>query len=243
MNISSRQIIIFAFLLFSKLINAQSIEIICKSDFISTSTDNDFSFIERTLDTTSLHFIARIKAIGKDNDTNIETLYKAIKDASHKLGANCFKFDDYKRQDSLNISMLVLDVYLGSDSLLNLNFLKHEKNVVYIFGSEKKSNKIYTFKLNNKKQIIKSGSFYKYQNKVGQEVKINKGGLFGATLWIKWRENKAATFLTLTGLGLSGATIQPPKYGTIGLTINTGRIYYLDGNLGHLLVLLLKQST
>jgi len=163
-----------------------------------------------------------------------------LKAKAQELGANAFKLNSFKIIDSSNKKILILDTYYGTDTAINLNFKNHVKNIVYIFCDAEKSDKTYSFKIDNDKKEIKGGTFYKYQNKEGQKVKINKGGFSGATLWINWKENKPATFLTLTGFGLGGA--QLPYNQQFGMSFNTGRINYIDGDLGHLLTALLTQS-
>lgn len=229
----------FFFLTLTNLIFAQTIEVIRNSEFQPPKKEKDFAFLEPTTDTTDIKFMATIKAIGDGKKADIELLFYKLKAKAQELGANSFKLNSFSKLDSTNTSILILDTYYGTDSALNRNFQNHEKNVIYIFGNAEKSDKTYSFKIDNTKKEIKGGTFYKHQNKEGQEMKINKGGLSGATIWVKWKENKPATFLTLTGFGLGGA---PVPVGQIGISFNTGRINYIDGNLGHLLVLLLTQS-
>jgi hypothetical protein len=215
----------------------QIVEILKQSDFVKRKDDKDFAFIESSTDINAFNFVATIKVTGVDKLASIENVYLKAKEKGHELGANCFKLSDYKQVDNPRTSILTLDVYNGGDSILNINFSNHEKNVVYIFGSERKSGETYSFKIDNIKQELKSGTYYRHENKEGQEVKINKGGFTGATVWIKWKENKPATFLTLTGFGLGGGSV---PYGTVGVSFNTGRINYIDGNLGHLLLQVLS---
>ncbi len=232
-------ILTIASLVFSNLIIAQTVEVINKSEFQPETKSKDFAFIEPTTDTTNIKYIATIKASGEGKKVDLEMLFYKLKAKAQELGANAFKLNRFEKMGSSNISVLILDTYYGTDSALNLNFKNHEKNVVYIFGDSEKSEKTYSFKIDNTKTEIKGGTFYKHHNKEGQEVKINKGGFTGATMWVKWEENKPATFLTLTGFGLGGA---PVPVGQIGMSFNTGRINYIDGNLGHLLVSLLTQN-
>ncbi len=51
-------------------------------------------------------------------------------------------------------------------------------------------------------------------------------------MWIKWKENKAATFLGFNGFGIE----YDSRYSAAGISMNTGRINYILGDLGHLLV-------
>jgi hypothetical protein len=232
-------IITIALLILSNVIGAQTVEVINKSDYNLGVISEDFAFIEPTTDSTDIHFIARIKASAKKDKTDVGDLFYKIRATAQKLGANAFKLRSYEKADVGRKPVLVLDTYYIADSSLSLNFDNHEKNVIYIFGDSEKSDKIYSFKINNTKKEIKGGTFYKLENKEGQEVKISTGGFTGATVWIKWKENKPATFLSLTGLGLGGGTVPA---GQIGMSFNTGRINPINGDLGHLLAQLLMQS-
>jgi hypothetical protein len=224
----------------SYLTIAQNIEVINKSGFQPLEKVDHFSFIEPITDTTDIKFIATIKVTGETKKEEVAILFYKLKAKAQELGANSFKLNSFKILDSNNKKILILDTYYGTDAAINLNFKNHVKNIVYIFCDAEKSDKTYSFKIDNVKKEIKGGTFYKYQNKEGQKVKINKGGFSGATLWINWKENKPATFLTLTGFGLGGSQI--PYDQQFGMSFNTGRINYIDGDLGHLLAAVLTQS-
>ena len=218
---------------------AQTVEIVKQADRVKQTANMDFAFIEPSTDVNALDFVATIRVTGADKLAGIDIVYTKAKEKAHELGANCFKLSDYQQNENPRQSILTLDVYHGGDSILDINFASHEKNVVYIFGGERKSAESFVFKVNNIKQELKSGTYYRHENKEGQEVKINRGGLMGATTWIGWRKDKPATFLTLTGFGL-GVGAGPD--GAVGVAFNTGRINYIDGNLGHLLIQLMTDK-
>ena len=230
---------ILLFLFLGNSLDAQTIEILKQEKIATKSNDEDFSFIEPITDINLFTYVGTIRATGLDRLAKIEVLFFKLKEAAHELGANCFKLNDFAQSDIPRQSMLTLDVYQANDSIVNLNFENHERNVVYIFGDERKTSDKYTFKIDNVKREIKAGTYFRYENKVGQEVKINKGGLTGMTLWVKWKENKPSSFLTLTGLGLGGGQV---PYGTVGVAFNTGRINRVEGNLGHLLTQVMEKS-
>ena len=93
-------------------------------------------------------------------------------------------------------------------------------------------NRTMSFKIDNKKTELRPGTYYKYVRTEGKEVKINKGGITGATVFYTLEGNKPDIFLTLSGFGLGGG---PMPAGTMGASFNTGRISAIDGNLGCLL--------
>ncbi|MBL7901496.1 MAG: hypothetical protein JNK73_05825 [Bacteroidia bacterium] len=226
---------LMAFLAFSQLVKAQNVEVIHRAERFPEYEAETFTFIAPGADTSRLQYVATLRATGVGKNVSLEMIYSKLKEKANSLGANAFQLLSFKRMDSIYKSILVMNMYFVSDSVLNLHRMLQEKNVVYIFGDTEKSDKLQSFKIDDVKKEIKGGTYYRHQNAQGQEVKINKGGFTGATVWIKWKENKAATFLTLTGFGLSDAPV-----GQMGASIHTGRMNYLDENLGQLLVLLLK---
>lgn len=232
--------IIFCLLLFVTIAtNSQTVEVIKKSDLNFPGQQKDFHYLERGFDTASFRFVATLKATGAGKQADIDLLYAKLKEKANELGANAFILNSYNKSEGDKTSMLQFDAYYGSDSALGANFERHEKNVVFIFGDADKSNRSYSFKIDNEKKEITGGTYYKQVIKEGQELKINKGGMIGATVWTKWRKDRPATFLTLTGFGLGGGPMPP---GMAGVAINTGRINYVNGNLGHLLTQILKQQ-
>lgn len=216
-----------------------TISIFLLISFFGNAKIIDFIFLENNIDTTSIQFIKTIKCIGKAQE-NIPSLFKAIKTEAQNLGANCFKLRHFSR-DSSNIITLTLDTYFASDSILVINDDSHPRNTVFIFCNDKNSKESHTFNLNKEKKTIKSGTYYKYKLKEGEEVKINKGGIFGATVWIKWEQNRQARFLSITGFSVADPR-QPGPYPTAGASISftTGSMAYIDKNMGRLLVEVLK---
>jgi hypothetical protein len=218
---------------------AQTVDVIQRSAFATPGPQKDFHYLEPNFDSVGIRFVATLKVTGTGKQSDIDVLYAKVKEKANELGANAFRLNSYDKSDITKTSVLQLDTYYGPDSALGINFEQHEKNVVFIFGDADKSNKSYTFKVDNEKKEIKGGTYYKQVIKEGQELKINKGGMIGATVWTKWRKDRPATFLTLTGFGLGGGPMPP---GMTGVAINTGRINYVNGNLGHLLTQILKQQ-
>jgi hypothetical protein len=233
--IKSLSVLILFFII--KISVAQKVEVITKVDRGKLKAGNDFAFIESALDTSGIVYIATIKATGKENASGIQALYISIQGEALGLGANAFRLNSFVKNENDDESILILDTYFINDSILDLNWNFHEKNVIYIFGGERKRDSTdFSFKVNNKKKNIKSGEFYRRMVKKNEKVKINKGGFAGMTMWVDWKEWKPPTFLSLSGFGLSG----PSPIGTVGASFHTGRLTRVEPNLGHLLVKLLK---
>lgn len=227
-------------ILVSNFCFSQTIEIIKKSENKILVKGNDFAFLEKNTDTNKLEFVATIKSTGINSKTNLSSLYFAILEKAKAIGANCFKLNSFSLNDSSKIYSLTLDTYFGVDSLLDQNFDNHEKNMFFIFGDEKiNGSDTYTFKIDGEKKKIKSGTYYKQELKEGKEVKINKGGISGMSIWLNWKPKRQSAFFNFTGFGLGGGSV---PVGVVGASFNTGRITNIDGNLGSLLTQILKIS-
>lgn len=214
-------------------------EIIRKSDKQFSVPGNDFAFIEAATDTNTLEFVATFKAVVKI-DEGTQAAYFSIQEQAIKMGANSFRLNTHNRNDSTNTLKLILDTYYGSDSAKMINFGHHEETAVIIFGDEDPNgDKIHSLKVNGKKKEFKSGTYFKYVLKEGEEVKINKGGISGMTMWFNYKKGSKATHLTMTGLGLGGG---PVPGDVVGIAVNTGRFRHVPGDLGCLLKTILKQS-
>lgn len=200
----------------------------------------EFHFLHKDIDTTALTFVGTFKASGIGNKSYFENLYFSIESAAKKIGANSFRVVNIKRTEEKDVSELMLETYFSPEStIIQSNNLK-EKNLVFIFSSERKtSNKTMIFKVNDEQKELSGGKYLTYELSEGEKIKISKGGLTGATAWLTGKKDEQSTYLSLTGFGL-GPSVPPP--GTIGLSFNTGRIYPMDKNLGELLTLILERE-
>jgi hypothetical protein len=224
-----------------------------KADLKNIPVGKQFVFIEPEADTSQTQFVATILAKDDYRNTSIESLYFEILKQANKLGANCYKLKSFSR-DTLKFTLnhetvLILDCYYSSDTALAANINNYEKNVVYIFGKEKKGDKAMAFNLNGESKSIKSGTYYKIALEEGKELKVNKGGpIAGATMWLNWKKDKQPAFYSLSSFGVSGnnqPSFSPNNGYNTGsvISFNTGRINQItDINLGLLLVQILGQN-
>lgn len=219
---------------------SQDIELI-KAGTTSTKVKQyvEFHFLHKDIDTTSLTFIGTFKASGIGKKSYFENLYFSIELAAKKIGANSFRVVDFKRTEEEDFSELTLETYASNEStIIQSNNLK-DKNLIFIFSTERNTpNKRTTFKVNDEIQEISGGEYLSYKLNEGEEIKISKGGLTGAAAWFVWKEDKPSTYLSLTGFGVGPGA----PAGTVGISFNTGRIYPMDKNLGELLTLILVDA-
>ena len=212
-----------------------------------------FAFIEPTTDTSQTKFVATILAKDDYRNTSIESLYFEILKQANKLGANCFRLKSFSRDTlkfSLNhLTVLTLDCYYASDTTLVKNTNNFKKNVVYIFGNEKKTDKAMSFNINGEKKEIKSGTYYKIALEEGNELNVSKGGAIGgARMCLKWSKDRQPAFYTLSGFGVSASndpSFSPNNgYNTSTISFRTGGISQITNiNLGLLLAQILGQNT
>lgn len=236
---TAKIIFIFTCLLFVNIAYTQKIEIIKKSDLKNLPKGKKYAFIEPTIDTSKIEFVATILARDKNKKSIIEKLYFNIREQATKLGANCYKLKSFTRDTLKNETVLILESYVASDSLLALNTASHEKNAVFIFGSDKDDGKTVSLNVNGETKEIKSETYFKFILKEGEELSLSKGGFLGEKMWLSWGKDKQPAFFSLSGFGLSDWKEQPAN----GVAFNSGRINPIENiSFGLLLTLLFKQG-
>jgi len=219
--------------------SSQTIEFIKKNDTLQRPKLQEFIYLfEDTVVSKSI-FVAKIKATGSQKTPS--HLFEKIKKAAQKIGSNTFKFESFKKTNA-DDAELILSVYFCDDSILDENFKSIPKNKIYIFGSQNLlENKVQTYKVQGEKFEIESGKFKSFEIKLGEEIKINKGGFTGMTLWISGEENKLSSFLSFSGIGVGGAAYNPYN-GGVGLNFNTGTINRVEINLALLLLKIFEEQ-
>lgn len=230
---------IIVFLLFiSHFSYSQTIEFITKNDTLQKPKYPQFIYIDDATDPVELIKVARIKVTGSIENPRL--LFLTINAQAQKLGANSFRFHDFKRNED-NSAELILDVYFGSDEILEANFKNIPKNKIYIFGDDNLlRTKSQNYKIDGVKYEIGTGQFKEFPVKVGEELKINKGGFTGMTIWITGVEDKPSTFLNFSGANVTGASYNPYNRG-VGVSISTGFINKMEPNFALFLLKIFKE--
>lgn len=230
---------IIVFLLFiSHFSYSQTIEFITKNDTLQKPKYPQFIYIDDATDPVELIKVARIKVTGSIENPRL--LFLTINAQAQKLGANSFRFNDFKRNED-NSTELILDVYFSSDEILEANFKNIPKNKIYIFGDDNLlRTKSQNYKIDGVKYEIGTGQFKEFPVKVGEELKINKGGFTGMTIWITGVEDKPSTFLNFSGANVTGASYNPYNRG-VGVSINTGFINKMEPNFALFLLKIFKE--
>jgi len=228
------KILILIIILISNISFSQEIvEIISKNDTLNKNKDDYFGYLFQETNLEQAKLVAKVR--GKGKLSRFTEVFNKMKKATSKIGANSFFVENYNKIDSETFE-IVLATYFCTDELFESNFKNVPKNFIYVFGNENfEQDKQQSFKVNGEKQVISSGKYKKFEVKVGEELKINKGGFAGMTLWITGKEDKGSTFLSFTGLGLMGGGYNPVN-GGMGIAINTGRINRIEPNFGLLLL-------
>lgn len=231
---------IILFLLFvSHFSYSQTVEFISKNDTLQKPKYPQFIYINDTTDTAELIKVARIKVTGSIENPRL--LFLTINMEAQKLGANSFQFINFKRNED-NTAELTLDVYFGTDEILEANFKNNPKNKIYIFGDDNlMRTKSQNYKIDGVKYVIGSGEFKEFSVKVGEELKINKGGFTGMTIWITGVEDKPSTFINFSGTNVTGASYNPYNRG-VGVSINTGFINKMEPNFALFLLKIFKEQ-
>ena len=217
-------------LFFTNVFYAQSIEILQKGDTLQKPKYQQFIYLCDSTDISSAKFVAKIKSLGSLRHTT--NLYYFIRNEAQRLGANAYRFESFKVIDGVN-GELVLSAYYCEDELFDSNFQYIPKNNIYIFGNDDwVDSKTQGYKVQGEKYEISSGKFKVFTIGEKDEIKINKGGFSGMTLWYKRKEYGYSSFLTFSGFGINGggATVGS-GYNGVGVSFNTGKINHVENNL------------
>ena len=224
-----RNLLIIIILLtnFSPVI-AQEIEILKKSDSIPNIKEKGLVYINEKTDLTDYHFIAKLKITSDDFNQILIGLQKT----ANELSANAFKY--VEKEITENKTSVILDLFSANRQLIEFNENNNQTNVVYFFGNDSKTQK---FKIDSQKIELQPNEIYRFELPKNKEVKINKGGFSGMTVFHRWRENQPVIFYAFGSGNLSG-------YGngrdSIGLSISTGNIIELKSDFAYLLMELKK---
>ena len=231
---------IILFLLFvSHFSYSQTVEFISKNDTLQKPKYPQFIYINDTTDSAELIKVARIKVTGSIENPRL--LFLTINMEAQKLGANSFRFINFKKNEG-DTAELILEVYFSSDEILEANFKNIPKNKIYIFGDDNlMRSKSQNYKIDGVKYEIGSGEFKEFSVKVGEELKINKGGFTGMTIWITGVEDKPSTFINFSGTYVTGASYNPYNRG-VGVSINTGFINKMEPNFALFLLKIFKEQ-
>lgn len=106
--------------------------------------------------------------------------------------------------------------------------------MVYVVGDVNK-NKVNgkKIKFNSKRIRLMPFEYVEYQNEIGKDAELSIGRFLGAKNWIRGKENRLPEFRSLSGFGLgAGVNYQMQPI----ISINTGRIYPVDFELGYFLI-------
>lgn len=222
-------LIISIFVLFSNMTICQSLR--------KNIQYYDFAYLENTTDTSKFEYLKRLSVNAKSNE-DIYSMFKTIRLKAKGMEANCFKFQSFSL-DSSGAKTLVLDVYSGDYPEMKMNFESHDKNTIYVLGDDRFDQDSSRVSIDNEEVYIKSGSYIKNIIKLGEKVKIGKGGVLGSVKTFKWEDGSLSKFITTTGFGFNG--IVPTSDG-VGISITTGKIYLIDYDFGRLLIDIFKQQ-
>lgn len=235
--LTMKKLITILLLQLSGLIYSQYVEILKKGQLENLSPQK-FMIPLQNQENYKSAFVGQYKA--HYPNTYLGHLFTAIADEAKNSGANAYHIVSFKEGDSQNESELVLDTYHIQDSNIKYQSTLIEKNKIYIIGEPVvNGGNTSKFKVNGEKKEVKDNTFATIALKENEEVKIVKGGITGMAVWAKWKPEQFNKFYSFSGMGLDGA-----GFGTngMGVSINTGKIYPVDPDLGYFLIQVLKES-
>jgi hypothetical protein len=204
-------------ILFPLLNFGQNFKIIKQTDSVPVIKEKGLHFIEPKTDVKNFYFIATVTYQSSD----INSLIEDIRKSSINLSANAFKLIS---KEKINEDYLItLDLFTMNENQVRDNFYNHESNTIYFIGNEDKEVK---FKIGKERITLPPDGIYKYSIPKNKEVKINKGGFTGMTIFHKWKENQPVIFYSFDGFSLGNGSYS--ANGGLMVGANTGRIYSLN---------------
>ena len=214
-------------------VSAQQVEFLQFGDTLQKPEYQNFVYIDDKTDVSAAIFVGRLRSWGKLDD--VSNLFGLIKTKAQEVGATSFRFESFRRTDETN-GELILSVYFNEGDFFDVNFENLPKDKIFILGSPDLTQiKSQGFKVDGNKYEVESGKFREFDISEAKDVKINKGGFTGMTLWVARKEGGYSSFFGFSGIGLSGMSVSPTGMGG-GIAINTGTIHKLEPNLALLLL-------
>lgn len=98
---------------------------------------DNFSLLEKSIDTTSLVFIATYKVSGKVSKLNIIDHFYLIEEKAKRLGANAYILDGHYWDSTNKMATTIISTYFANDTVLMANEKRKPKNIIYIFGDDR----------------------------------------------------------------------------------------------------------
>ena len=177
--------------------NSQEITIVSKASdsFARQKSDTDIEYLERGIDTAKLTFVATVK-LAMPSGKGVADAYDLLSKEARALGANSYMIS-HINEDHTDAT---LQLYLVSEKILSYNNGLKPQNTFYIFGHDRDGAESYDhFELNGAAQSLRNGTYFKYELKRGEQVKLRKGTVTGTTMWIKWKPDQQAGYHSLSG--------------------------------------------
>ncbi len=217
---------------------SQPVVVLAVNDTLQHPKYQQFIYLSPSASVDQAVFVAKIKANGSLK--NISDLFDKIKIKAQAYGANAFQFVAFTAANPQE-GELTLATYYAEDALLDSNFESLPKNKLYVYGNDNfLETKSQSYKVQGQKQEIASGQYQVYDLTLQKELRINKGGFTGMTLFLSKQTEGYCYFLNFGGIGLAGAAVN--TYGGVGVSITTGSISHVEPNLALLLLQLFTEK-
>jgi hypothetical protein len=236
------RILLLFVLLFPICSKAQSINVLKKSKVVLPKEKSNFRYINKSLDSSLIQFVATIKVSCIKNSFTINNLYNELKTKANELGANAFKVVEYNSK-GMN-TYLILDVFYANELVLKQNSNLHTKNKLYIFPEEQntviaKKQKVF---INDSLIVFEVDEYLSLDIQENDSLKIEKSGLKRGFPAIVTKDSiGTAVFLSLADSEKGdrtsgGALLNNTSVVAINMTIKPGQLETLNRNFAYLLM-------
>jgi len=219
----------------------QTIEVLeKKSSDRETLVTKEFHYVLKDTNLSTLEKTGTLKGkVTNAKHESIVEVFNALWDTANELGSNSFQIEQVEF-NSINSIIITISIYSLTEIQIDSIYSFYPLNMIYIIGDlnpKALEFKPKTIKVNGIKVQLPPSKYLSYQNKIGEEITVGIGGLMGAKMWIKGKNKRLPTYLSMNSFGVG-----PGNPGEIGMSFNTGRIYYVDMNFGQFLVEILENG-
>lgn len=197
-----------------------------------------FEYLIANFDTTNSVKVATLSVLETNSKNNLVSIFNSFWEASNKLGANSFCIEKSFLSSSNDTIEIIISAFYTTEEFLDKNIALYPHNMVYLFGDLNK-NRVNgkKIKFNGEKITLFPLEYIAYQNKIGEEAIVSIGGFLGAKMWIKGRKDRIPSYLSFSSFGVG-----PGSFGTVSISVNTGRIYPVETNFGQFLINVLHKK-
>jgi hypothetical protein len=200
------------------------------------STYNNFENIENNFKLNDFLKVGIVKAhYLKNGNKTLVALYYKLWNTANEMGANSYTIDSViKKIDTITVC---LSFYQFNEHDFTKNNELKNKNIIYIIGDYNQFPVKRNLSINNQKLVLLPNKYLLYKTKIGDNLKINIGGVLGETKFIKVENEIETKYFSLVGFDADFDINN-----SVSVKFSTGRITKLESDFGNFLITIFEKQ-